>query len=409
MSQYIMLVAAPIFLLLIGIEYTISYFRKQPLYQLNDTVNNISSGILEEASVLPLKGLIFFCYILLYQHYALIQWDPHSPWTWFILWLGVDFIYYWFHRTCHRNTLFWIGHSVHHQSESYNLSVALRQGFFQAIISWAYYLPLAILGFEPWMFAVVLTLNTVYQFWIHTQLINKLGWLEYVFNTPSHHRVHHGKNAQYIDKNYAGSLIIWDKLFGTFEPESAPVDYGVTEPLHTWNPFIANIKVIQDVMHYGKKLHNKLLVLAAFFKPPEWIIQQLEQQGIPKVSRSVQKNIDAPAVFMLLNSALTIGLYTYLIGTFNTQSSMSWWIGGLLLLTLGRLGQVANGEHAQGLDYVRTLVVFMISYLAFNNPIQAICISLAFFSFNWVLLRGFAFRVRIQNSTLLETSTQKTE
>ncbi|WBV63816.1 sterol desaturase family protein [Legionella pneumophila 130b] len=190
----------------------------------------------------------------------------------------VDFFYYWYHRVSHRNSFFWIGHSVHHQSEHFNLSVALRQGYFQTLTSWVFYLPLALIGFPTWMFVIVASVNTIYQFWIHTESIRKMGWFEKIFNTPSHHRVHHGKNPQYIDKNYAGSLIIWDKLFGTFEPEEAPADYGVTEPLDSWNPFYANIKVVKDILYYGKGLKSKWDVLRAFFMPPEWIIHRLQQE-----------------------------------------------------------------------------------------------------------------------------------
>lgn len=141
------------------------------------------------------------------------------------------------------------------------------------------------------MFVIVASVNTIYQFWIHTESIRKIGWFEKIFNTPSHHRVHHGKNPQYIDKNYAGSLIIWDKLFGTFEPEEAPADYGVTEPLDSWNPFYANIKVVKDILYYGKGLKSKWDVLRAFFMPPEWIIHRLQQEKSPVSKKTTIKKI----------------------------------------------------------------------------------------------------------------------
>lgn len=382
-----MLFASPMFLILIGIEYIISRYKKSRLYHLNDTTNNFCSGILEEIGSLPFRGAIIFSYYYLYEHYAYFNINPHSVMSWFLLWLGVDFLYYWYHRTSHRNNFFWTGHSVHHQSEQYNLSVALRQGFFQTMTSWIFYLPLALIGFPTWMFVAAISINTIYQFWIHTQFINKMGWLEHVFNTPSHHRVHHGRNPQYIDKNYAGSLIIWDKLFGTFEPEDAPVEYGVTEPLDSWNPFYANIKVIKDTLYYGKGLSNKLNTIRAFFMPPEWIIKQLQRDGAPIIKRSPpQKNTQSPIVYMLLNTAIAVILYTYLSIIFNPNNPDSWSIGATILLTLLLLGKVANGSlNIRWLETMRAICVSLsIGYLT-NNLIIAVSTGVLFFLLNHLL------------------------
>lgn len=334
--------AAPIFLILIVVEW----FLKSEAYQLNDSINNFSTGIFEQIASLPARGLVIFGYYYISEHYALLSINPHLISSWIILWLSVDFCYYWYHRASHRCNFFWIGHSVHHQSELFNLSVALRQGYWQTLTSWVFYLPLALIGFPTWMFILVSSCNTIYQFWIHTESINKMGWFEKIFNTPSHHRVHHGKNPQYIDKNYAGSLIIWDKFFGTFEPEIAPAEYGVTEPLDSWNPLYANIKVIKDLMYYGKNLKNKLDIIRALFMPPEWIIHRLQQkhQNIPK--RIVQhKNDKSPKLYMLVNLALAIVLYTYLSFIFVASSLSSWLIGAFIIYTLYTLGAAANGKQ----------------------------------------------------------------
>jgi len=184
---------------------------------------------------------------------------------WVALFFLVDFAYYWAHRMSHEINLFWGGHVVHHQSEDYNLSVALRQSSFQVVWTFAFNLPLALLGFETLDFALMSALNTLYQFWIHTETINKLGFLEYFFNTPSHHRVHHGRDPKYIDKNHAGTLIIWDKMFGTFVPENDAEKprYGIVKNLGTFNPLIiafnewigiikdlASAKSLRDVIGY---------------------------------------------------------------------------------------------------------------------------------------------------------------
>ncbi len=390
-----MLLASPIFLILIGIEFIISIYKKNRLYLLNDTVNNFCSGILEEIGTLPFRGFILFSYYYLYEHYAYFTINPHSALSWFLLWLGVDFCYYWYHRASHRNNFFWMGHSVHHQSEQYNLSVALRQGFFQTMSSWVFYLPLALIGFPTWMFIAVVGLNTIYQFWLHTPFINKMGWFELLFNTPSHHRVHHGKNPQYIDKNYAGSLIIWDKLFGTFEPEDEPAEYGVTEPLDSWNPFYANIKVIKDILHYGKGLSNKFNMLRALFMPPEWIINRLQQDGVPIVKRSTPPpNTQSPIIYMILNTAMAVILYTYLSMVFNPHTPGSWSIAAIILLTLFLLGKVANGNlNIQWLETIRAVFVSLsIMYLT-HNLILAVGVGILFFICNHLLGHYRSFRV----------------
>ncbi|WP_454780740.1 sterol desaturase family protein [Legionella sp. WA2022007384] len=380
--------AAPIFLILIGIEWSISYYKKSGLYQFNDSINNLSAGILEEIAALPVRGLIIFGYYYLYEHFALFHINPHLIISWLLLWFGVDFCYYWYHRASHRCNFLWIGHSVHHQSENYNLSVALRQGYFQTLTSWVFYLPLALIGFPTWMFVLVASSNTIYQFWIHTQSINQMGWLEKIFNTPSHHRVHHGINPQYIDKNFAGSLIIWDKFFGTFEPERASVEYGITEPLETWNPFYANVKVIKDVLYYGKNLKSKLDLIKAFFMPPEWVIHRLQQQNQNISKRIVnQKNSESPKLYMLINIGLVIALYAHLSFIFTLNSLSSWLIGAFILFTLYTLGSIANGKQKKlFFEIIRSILVLFILislkkglFLSFGLAILFLLINLSLF------------------------------
>lgn len=395
MSINFMVVASPIFLVLIVIECLIAQFKKSNVYQFNDSINNFSSGILEEIGALPFRGLIIFSYYYLFEHYAFFNIDPHSVVSWFLLWLGVDFFYYWFHRASHRINFFWVGHSVHHQSEEYNLSVALRQGFFQALTSWVFYLPLALIGFPTWMFVAVASINTIYQFWIHTQSINKMGWLEKIFNTPSHHRVHHGRNPQYIDKNYAGSLIIWDKLFGTFEPEGAPVEYGVTEPLDSWNPFYANIKVIKDILYYGKAFKNKWNILRALFMPPEWIIHRLHNEnGVINKRITPPKNTRSPKIYMLANTGFAVGLYTYLSLIFDPSIITSWLTGSVILLTLYMLGRIANGSKSILLfEILRTILLVLNIYFLDNNFYMALGLGFLFFILNHLLFTYPTFKV----------------
>jgi alkylglycerol monooxygenase len=165
---------------------------------------------------------------------------------------------------------FWAAHVVHHQSEEYNLAVALRQGAFQGAFSWVFYLPLALLGFPPLMFLTVSSIDTLYQFWIHTRAVGKLGPLEWILNTPSNHRVHHGRNPKYIDRNHAGIFIIWDRMFGTYRAEEEEPVYGITTPLKSWNPVWANLNNWADLFSKARRTRHFADKVRLFLKPPGW-------------------------------------------------------------------------------------------------------------------------------------------
>ncbi len=264
----------PIFALLIIIEIIIQWANKRKLYRLNDAVTNINTGITQQVSGLFFKLFALGLYQYIFEHWALWQ-IPTNWYTLVILFIATDFAYYWAHRMSHEVNLFWSGHVVHHQSEDYNLSVALRQSSFQVIWTSVFYFPLAIIGFNTIDFALMAALTTLYQFWIHTELIGKLGFIEYIFVTPSHHRVHHGRNPKYIDKNHGGAFIIWDKLFGTFQEEEETPTYGVTSPINSWNPVWANFinfKVMWTEMKQISKFTNK--VKYVFYKPG-WLPKEL--------------------------------------------------------------------------------------------------------------------------------------
>jgi sterol desaturase/sphingolipid hydroxylase (fatty acid hydroxylase superfamily) len=239
--------AIPIFFLLILVEWIFSYFRGEEIYNPTDAINNLSCGILMQLVAVFGFTAMSAAYVRVYETVAPRHLAP-SFWTWIFILIGVDFFYYWFHRVSHRSAFFWASHVVHHQSEEYNLSVALRQSALGGFFSWVFYLPLAALGFPPEMFAVSYSVNLLYQFWIHTRAIKRLGALEWVLNTPSHHRVHHGRNPKYLDKNYAGALIVWDRWFGTFQPEEEEPTYGIVKPLRSWNPVWANFHVWVEIL-----------------------------------------------------------------------------------------------------------------------------------------------------------------
>ncbi len=265
------LYAIPAFFILISLEIVIDKLKKTGYYRLNDTVTNLSLGIGSQITGIFLKVLTLGTYHYIYTNYRLIEHIPNTWYLFILLFLGVDFFYYWFHRLTHEIGVLWGAHVVHHQSEEYNFSVALRQSWSQAAFSWVFYLPLAVIGYSTETFIVVAAIQLLYQFWIHTKLINRLpAPLEYILNTPSHHRVHHGQNPLYIDRNHGGTFIIFDRMFGTFQEELEEVVYGITKPANSWNPFWLNLDYYVDwcnTFSAAKGFLNKLKVV---YKAPGW-------------------------------------------------------------------------------------------------------------------------------------------
>jgi sterol desaturase/sphingolipid hydroxylase (fatty acid hydroxylase superfamily) len=230
--------AIPVFVVCLLLEAASYYFlpdEDELGYSARDSRTSIAMGLGNVIVNLGWKLVVVAVYA---AAFLLAPWHvpADNPLTWVVLFFADDFIYYWYHRTHHTIRVLWASHVVHHSSEFYNLSTALRQPW-TPFSSLPYWIPLALLGFSPWMILLAQSWNLLYQFFIHTERVDRL-WkpAELVMNTPSHHRVHHGSQSQYLDKNYAGILIIWDRLFGTFEPEGERVQYGLTTNIGTWNP-----------------------------------------------------------------------------------------------------------------------------------------------------------------------------
>ena len=233
-------IAIPVFALLIAVEAWLVIRENRENFDRKDTWSNIFIGFMSVAWG-ALFGLATSLIYLWVYELAPVKMPMTAWWAWLFLLFVDDFAYYWFHRISHEVRFFWNFHVVHHSSNQYNLSVAVRQSWFSGIAHWVFYLPVAFAGFPLWAFVTMHGLNLIYQFWIHTQIVKKLpDVIEYVFNTPSHHRVHHGVNDRYLDKNYAGIFIIWDRMFGTFVEESEDVRYGIITPLTSYNPLWIN-------------------------------------------------------------------------------------------------------------------------------------------------------------------------
>lgn len=233
--------AIPAFILLIIVEVIFAVKTQRELYEVKDAATSIALGLGNLVTGIFTKALILFVFYFLYQYRIFtIPWN--AWWAWVLIFFADDFSYYWFHRVSHSVRFFWASHVVHHSSEKYNLAAALRQTWTGNITgSFLFWSWMPVVGFEPAMILTMQAVSLLYQFWIHTEGIGKMPkWFEAVFNTPSHHRVHHGTDLLYLDKNHAGILIIWDKIFGSFQEEKFRPTYGLTKNVHTFNPvFVA--------------------------------------------------------------------------------------------------------------------------------------------------------------------------
>jgi sterol desaturase/sphingolipid hydroxylase (fatty acid hydroxylase superfamily) len=227
--------AIPGFLLLVLAEVIADAVMRRDLYQIKDTAASLTMGTGNVIIGLGAKALVFGVFTWVHK-FAIFN-IGYQWWAWVLVFFADDFSYYWFHRTSHECRLFWASHVVHHSSQRYNLGTALRQTWTGTLMSWVFWLWMPLIGFPPLMILTMQSISLLYQFWIHTELVSHMGPLEAVLNTPSHHRVHHGANEQYLDRNHAGILIIWDRMFGTFVPEQEKVVYGLTKNINTYNPF----------------------------------------------------------------------------------------------------------------------------------------------------------------------------
>ena len=272
MEAKVITLATPVFFLLIFIELVVGLLRRRNTYRLNDAVNSISLGIQSQISAVFLRVLRIGIYAWLFQHIALFELPANSPWVWLSALLIYDFCYYWLHRMSHEVNVLWAAHVVHHQSEDYNLSTALRQTSTGALLGWIFYVPMAIIGYPVEVFAAVALIDLLYQFWVHTQQVGKMGWFDRVFVSPSNHRAHHGVNDVYLDKNYGGILILWDRLFGTFveEKDEEPVKYGTRSPLRSWNPLWANLEVYKSIWSDAWHTRSFADKLRVWFAQPGW-------------------------------------------------------------------------------------------------------------------------------------------
>lgn len=370
--------ATPFFVGLMVLELVVGLLKTgAPVVTISDGLTSVSCGMISRLPMLFMRGCELTAYMYVWDRYRLMELPWDSAWTWWLTFLGVDFCYYWVHRFAHEVSFLWAAHQVHHSSEYYNLTTALRQSLTQQFTSWIFYLPLALVA-PPTVFAVHIQLNLLYQFWIHTELIRDLGPLEWVFNTPKHHRVHHGRNLYCIDTNYGGILIIWDRLFGTFAPESDKVVFGLVFPINTF-------EILYVQLHYYlylwrrsstyKTIGNKL---STFLKGPSWKPGKSrlgDHEDNPKVTG--QEVPHDPSwtlplqVYVVIHFLLVLGIYHDLFENKMTLSQLTMLgMTGYVLLTLTSLGYIIDQRPtAAVLEMLRCVVMVTMQRYGYMKPL----------------------------------------
>ena len=395
------ILSIPLYFFLIGLELLFQLIKKEKHYRTNDALTNISCGITSQIAGALWGVLSIGMYQYIYQFWSVAQ-IPMNWWTTILLFILIDLMYYWFHRASHEINFLWnTAHVVHHQSEDYNLSVALRQASFGGVFSMLFYLPLAVIGFNTYAFLTVKSVNIIYQFWIHTEAIRKLPKpIEWLFNTPSHHRVHHGRDPKYIDRNHAGTLMIWDRMFGTFQVEEEPPTYGVTKPINTWNPVWANLLPIVDMTRQVSATPGFLNKLKVLFYKPGWQPKEMGGfQHAPKVNKETYVKFDThPAIrltrYIFTQFVLVLGMTSVFLFTLDDYTmTIKLLLAGFIVWSVMQLGILM--ENRRGwipAEFVRIIASGLILYYFIFTGITAIVVGLSFILvFGWWFFRAIKF------------------
>ena len=350
--------AIPFFGLAIVLELIYGWIIRRNTYRLNDSISSLFLGVLSQAKRFVTLGVGGFVYYLITEHFSTPLMDPSHWLTWIVAMVFYDFCYYWLHRMGHERTILWAAHVAHHQSEDYNLTTALRQTSTGFLLGWVFFVPMYMLGIPAEVVVTVGSINLIYQFWVHTEHIPKLGWFEWFFVTPSNHRVHHAQNDRYMDCNYGGLFIIWDRLFGTFqeEREDEPAVFGIRGALNSWSPVKALTHVYVDMAQDSRDTalwRDKLRVWVARtgWRPADVALQNPRaktdlsdfKRYDPKMSRSVSLY----CFFQLVAVVLLLGAMQ--------SAELAYWHGvagwSMLLATAVTTALWMEGRAASALQY----------------------------------------------------------
>jgi hypothetical protein len=349
-------------------------------------------------------GFVFEQFALIDMPLAWFDLSARGIGLWLLAILGWDFFYYWFHRYSHEISVLWAAHAVHHQSEDYNLSTALRQTSTGFLFGWIFYLPLFAIGFPLEVLLVANAISLIYQFWVHTQVVRRLGVLDYILVTPSNHRVHHAQNERYIDKNYGGILILWDRLFGTFqdELEEDPVVFGVRKPLASWNPVWANLQVYNYLLFDAQQAKRWRDKLGVWVRRTGWRPADVE-------AKYPRQRADL-ATFEKFDPAVVPAVERYVLLQFLAGAILTLWISVLfatqgaravivpcvllwaLLYTLGLFNE--NRACARRFELLRLLIVVPLGAVA-SGPLPAWLVAVAA---SYVLVSIFGLTLSFKNN-----------
>jgi len=348
------LFAIPVFLLTILIEAWWAHRKGVAAYDIPDAVTSLHHGYLSQVTGAFTKVLPLGIYIAVYDSYRLTEWSMNNAWAWVAALILYDLCYYWAHRMGHEVNVLWASHVVHHSSEYYNLSTALRQTSTGALFGWVFYLPLAVLG-VPWQMLVIVGLiDLLYQYWVHTELIGRMGVLDRILVTPSNHRVHHGQNDYCIDKNYGGILILWDRLFGTFadERDGEKITYGIRKPLKSYSPIWGNLHYYADLWQAAREAQGWRAKLGVWVAPPGgWTDEPIEHFDGTNFQRFGQPTTRALRWYVALQHALLVPLVVHFLGVIKALPMAQ----GLQYAAVIAVTAVALGALLQQLRWGRML------------------------------------------------------
>ncbi|MEH0155437.1 sterol desaturase family protein [Limibacter armeniacum] len=375
MNVYI--ISAPIILGLLVIEIIYCFIKGNGYYKFQDTVANVGTAIGNQCVNLVVAAVIYQSFGYLFDNFAM--WEiPTTWWSLAILLILIDFLFYWFHRVGHTINIFWAAHMPHHSSEEMNLGVGLRASVTQRLFAFSVFWPLPLLGFTPDAIYSMVALHLLGSYWHHTRVIKKLGWFEKWFNSPSHHRVHHGVNPQYIDKNFGEFLIIWDKMFGTFEPEVEEVCYGVTHPPKTWDPTNIYFQYWKELAIDAAKAPRFIDKIKIWFMPLGWRPKGMENEGetvagigytLSEQVKFQTKQFRKSKPYLIFHIVLAM-MFMYI--TVHTKSPLSetdrWIFSGAIFVMITAWGGILEGKKwAPIIEIFRLLLMAVLTAYAMDQ------------------------------------------
>lgn len=374
----------PLFLVLMLLEYWYSLKKQKRFYSFDESISNLNVGIVERMCDMFSVSLFYFFFVWVYQNFAIFHIEANL-WTWILLFLFTDLLWYWYHRYSHEINLLWAAHVVHHQSEDYNFTVAARITIFQAVFRSLFWAFIPLLGFPPFMMTAILLVHGVYPFFSHTQTVGNLGVLERIFVTPSHHRVHHSSNEIYLDKNYGDILIIWDRLFGTFIPEQKeePCVYGLTKPIHRYTFLWQHFHYLFEIGLSFKRAQGFKNKMRTIFGRPDDIHPEIRTELEQKIFAGIKLQVHGQQLsrYIFFQSMLTMLLLFFFLLYGNYQQLLQLVVGGVFILCsvicIG--GLLEHEDWVFPLEMLRLVLLLLYISLTFYSPLSFVL--LGFFVF----------------------------